>query len=121
PILIVVDDVWDARSILKTLVERRNRIVILATTRRADIVNDFPWEAVHVDDLTIEQRITFLTHIIPEMSDFPETVEFARRIGGLPRDLALVARKLRGKNTGRLEREINRITANLASAVEPGF
>lgn len=112
PTLVVADDVWKADEIKQALLDSRNKLVYIITTLSADVAAAFSWDFHKVETLDIENRVRLVGSIVPPILKNQDVVRrLVERLGGFPRDLILLAMRLRkaGSSTSRLQREIDRI------------
>ncbi|MBC8170236.1 MAG: protein kinase, partial [Anaerolineae bacterium] len=122
--LVVTDDLWKLDDLKNSVLDARNRLVYVVTTRLAEVASDLLWEIVRLDALLPENRTKLLQELVSELQTDDDNVQkLVERIGGLPRDLILLGTRLRraGTSASRLRREIDKISESPADVLEQGY
>lgn len=122
--LVITDDLWKLDDLKNSVLDSRNRLVYVVTTRLAEVASDLLWETVRMDALLPENRTKLLESLVSELQADDENVQkLVERIGGLPRDLILLGTRLRraGTSASRLRREIDKISESPADVLEQGY
>ncbi|HEX2619751.1 MAG TPA: protein kinase, partial [Phototrophicaceae bacterium] len=122
--LVIADDLWKLADLKQSILDNRNKLVYIATTRLAEVASDLLWEVVRLDALPLENRTNLLKNLVPELEPDDENMRrLVQRIGGLPRDLVLLGMRLRraGSSTSRLRREVEKLAERPTDVLEQGY
>jgi serine/threonine protein kinase len=123
-ILVVADDVWKIEHLHNSIFDNRNRFTCVLTTVSAEIAADFLWDIVRINPLTFDQRLELLHAIVSDLkTDDPDVQRLVEVIGGYPRDLLLLGKRLKRTDlaSSRLQREIDKIIRQPAAVLQQGY
>lgn len=124
PALVIVDDLWKIAHFHEALFDERSPFTFIMTTISAEVASEFLWETVRVHPLNQAKRTQLLAALVPELAtETPDVQRLLEVIGGLPRDLLLLGKRLRrvGSATSRLTREVEKLLRQPQDILKEGY